>query len=511
MSSTEISKNFKQLNPGPLSEWYGPYPDLLSACYAIPNVEGLYEGVMVNFRKDKVVGITTPEGTVDYWWPKLFTNAGLVRKEVSKLEFDTYVASQNERNIILSEADTYLQQQVTTHGNRITAVEDLAAIATTPAEVNTAIQAAVGALMNGAPGALDTLKELADAMGNNPNFAATITNALAVLSGADTYLQQQVTNNKTQVAVDIEAAISALMDGAPGALNTLKGLADAIGNDPHFAVTVASSFAAVVARLNTQDERNIILSEADTYLQQQVSTNQTRIEDVNFKYNQIYIEHAAKIFAVEQIAAEATTTALMNTAIQAAVAALINGAPGAFDTLKELTEAMGNDPNFAATVTNALATLGIRMDNQDARNIILSGADTYLQQQVDTLKAKAVVATEDIDHIEDQLPGFVTKNESVFAGRFPTIAAANLAIPNVIVGGRNARDGKQVLIGSANNYIAYWWNAGFGDENLVEYINGKVLYPMVYIDDEGDLIASSFAENNINFSLDESGDLILTI
>lgn len=37
------------------------------------------------------------------------------------------------------------------------------------------------------------------------------------------------------------------------------------------------------------------------------------------------------------------------------LADLINGAPGALDTLNELAAAMGNDPNFAATITNALA------------------------------------------------------------------------------------------------------------------------------------------------------------
>jgi hypothetical protein len=50
------------------------------------------------------------------------------------------------------------------------------------------------------------------------------------------------------------------------------------------------------------------------------------------------------------------TTQLATTAfVSAAVNALINGAPGALDTLLELAAAMGNDPNFAATVTNSLA------------------------------------------------------------------------------------------------------------------------------------------------------------
>lgn len=47
---------------------------------------------------------------------------------------------------------------------------------------------------------------------------------------------------------------------------------------------------------------------------------------------------------------------LANTAfVQAAIAALVDSSPGALDTLNELAKALGNDPNFATTVTNALA------------------------------------------------------------------------------------------------------------------------------------------------------------
>lgn len=51
------------------------------------------------------------------------------------------------------------------------------------------------------------------------------------------------------------------------------------------------------------------------------------------------------------------TTQIATTAfVQAAIAALIDGAPGAVDTLNELAAALGDDPNFAATVTAGLAT-----------------------------------------------------------------------------------------------------------------------------------------------------------
>lgn len=50
---------------------------------------------------------------------------------------------------------------------------------TTAAELSAAVDAAINALVTGAPGALDTLNELAAAIGDDADFAGTITAALA--------------------------------------------------------------------------------------------------------------------------------------------------------------------------------------------------------------------------------------------------------------------------------------------------------------------------------------------
>lgn len=51
-----------------------------------------------------------------------------------------------------------------------------------------------------------------------------------------------------------------------------------------------------------------------------------------------------------------SNTQIASTAfVAAAIAAVLNSAPGALDTLDELAAAMGDDANFATTVTNALA------------------------------------------------------------------------------------------------------------------------------------------------------------
>lgn len=61
---------------------------------------------------------------------------------------------------------------------------------------------------------------------------------------------------------------------------------------------------------------------------------------------------AAATDATNKVATEATAR---NTAITNAVNALVAAAPGALDTLKELADALGDDPNFASTMTTALA------------------------------------------------------------------------------------------------------------------------------------------------------------
>ncbi|MBX3514759.1 MAG: hypothetical protein KF750_14335 [Xanthobacteraceae bacterium] len=57
----------------------------------------------------------------------------------------------------------------------------------------------------------------------------------------------------------------------------------------------------------------------------------------------------------EKIPSQKAVRTYTATEIATAINALINAAPGALDTLKELADALGDDPNFAATMTTALA------------------------------------------------------------------------------------------------------------------------------------------------------------
>jgi hypothetical protein len=91
-------------------------------------------------------------------------------------------------------------------------------------------------LIQGAPGALDTLNELAAAMGDDPNFAATVTNLLAqkansadVFSKAESdarYVQGQVQTEMVFIATanQSEFTLSTAVINKPSALVTIDGV-----------------------------------------------------------------------------------------------------------------------------------------------------------------------------------------------------------------------------------------------------------------------------------------------
>ena len=119
---------------------------------------------------------------------------------------------------------------------------------------NTAfVQAAITALIDGSPSALDTLKKIADAINNDPQFSQTINAALALkapllspaFTGVPTAPTASQGTNNTQIATTayVRAAISALVGSSPEALDTLNELAAALGNDPNFAATMTNALA----------------------------------------------------------------------------------------------------------------------------------------------------------------------------------------------------------------------------------------------------------------------------
>ena len=170
------------------------------------------------------------------------------------LELRLYVDDQMRNHIAAQDPHTqYAQKHNPTLTGEPKAPTPPAGNNTTRIATTAFIQAAITALINGAPATLDTMKEIAAAINNDPKFSTTINNALALkaplsspaLTGTPTAPTAAQSANNTQIATTafVKSAIAAMVGSAPAALDTLNELAAALGNDPNFSTTVLNALA----------------------------------------------------------------------------------------------------------------------------------------------------------------------------------------------------------------------------------------------------------------------------
>ncbi|QIG15887.1 phage tail protein [Escherichia coli] len=170
------------------------------------------------------------------------------------LELKVYVDDQMAKHLAaLDPHSQYAPKESPTFTGTPKAPTPAAGNNTTQLATTAFVQAALTALINGAPATLDTLKEIAVAINNDPKFSTTINNALALkaplsspaLTGTPTAPTAAQSVNNTQIATTafVKSAIAAMVGSAPAALDTLNELAAALGNDPNFATTMLNALA----------------------------------------------------------------------------------------------------------------------------------------------------------------------------------------------------------------------------------------------------------------------------
>ena len=274
----------------------------------------------------------------------------------------------------------------------------------------------VGDVINGAPGALDTLNELANALGDDANFASTVTNALATkatTSYVDTQiatalasagsastsasdaqttadaavasaaanaadiatLQASVASNASDIAANTTAVANAISTASADA--TTKANA-ALASAQSYADT-AEADAISTAAADATSKANAALASAQSYADQAEADAVAAAEAKDVARATAASNDATTKANAAQAAAEATAasgdatvasnaaadaTSKANAALASAnsytdgkVSALVAGAPGALDTLNELAAALGDDANFASTVTSELNSI----------------------------------------------------------------------------------------------------------------------------------------------------------
>lgn len=281
--------------------------------------------------------------------------------------------------------------------------------AATRTYVDTEVAAAVAALVDSAPGTLDTLNELAAAINDDANAFTTLQTAIAAV-------QTDVDQNES----DADAAIAAVQadvdqneSDADAAIAAVQADVDQNESDADAAIAAvqadvdANEAAALTARNAIQADVDQNEADADAAIaavQADVDQNEADADAAIALKADIAGPTFTGTPAAPTAGAGTNTTQLATTAfVTAAIAALVDGAPGAIDTLNELAAALGDDANFATTITNSIAAVQADVDQNevdgDAADSALSGRLDVLEADPTTASAVATVQA-DVDQNE---------------------------------------------------------------------------------------------------------------
>jgi hypothetical protein len=144
---------------------------------------------------------------------------------------------------------------------------------------------------------------------------------------------------------------------------------------------------------------------------------------------------------------ETYTQTETNSQISTAIAGLVDSAPTTLDTLNELAAALGDDPNFATTVTNSIAD-----------KLPLSGGTLTGNLDVTSSRSTVYSATQD----QRSLAHIIARNGSDASGRFASIS--------LVSGGGTQAEGSINLV-QTGNYVgdlAFKLRAGGGSTDWRE-------------------------------------------
>ena len=231
--------------------------------------------------------------------------------------------------------------------------------AATLASANSYTDTEVAALVNSAPGILDTLKELADAIGSDANFATTVANQIAGV-------QAEVDAEEVRAA----AAEVVLQDNIDDEETRATAAEAAIASDLADEETRATA-AEVVLQGNIDDEETRALA-AEVVLQGNIDDEETRAT-------------AAEVVLQGNIDDEETRALAAEAALSSDIS----------------DEASARTADVDAEETRALAAEGVLQGNIDDEETRALAAEGVLSSDMDAVEGRMTTAEADIAALEN--------------------------------------------------------------------------------------------------------------
>ena len=210
-------------------------------------------------------------------------------------------------------------------------------------------------------------------------------------------LSTSIATAKSDSLAYTDARVSELVNSAPEVLNTLSELASALNNDKDFATTVTNQVSTVQNNLNI--EKNRALS-AEALLSSQIASEtasrQSEITSLSTQFSQNLenevnlLESATNLVKndlIQEIAnrtsGDSQTLTSANQYTDTKITELLGSTPELLNTIQEISNALGNDANFAVNVNNQITTIQSLLNNEISRS---QTADTDFQTQLDQIR-----------------------------------------------------------------------------------------------------------------------------
>lgn len=220
-----------------------------------------------------------------------------------------------------------------------------------------------------------------------------------------TKVSQLINDAGYQTEADLQAAIEKIIGEAPEVLDTLKEIADALGNDPNFATTITKKLAAITEQLNQEITNR---TEADAQVQANVDKEVTERKEADTALEAKLKEYVDN--EVDKITGNTNgIQASLNKEIQdrkdadAALQAAIT---------KEETDRKAADAALDTRVTaNATKIQELALSIQDAVNTVKN----ELQAKIDALQTEVNANKANIQHNTDRLNDQITKEAEDYA------------------------------------------------------------------------------------------------
>jgi hypothetical protein len=303
--------------------------------------------------------------------------------------------------------------------------------------------------------------------------------------------QTKATAAQTAAATYTDGKVAALVNSSPGTLDTLKELADALGDDPNYATTTATLIGTKAPIASPA------LTGTPTSPTAAPGTNTTQIATTAFvDAVRTILANADALKAplaspalsgtptAPTAAVSTNTTQLATTAfVAAAVTALVNSSPATLDTLKELADALGDDPNFATTITTALGLKAplVSPALTGVPTVPTAAPGTNTTQAASTAfveAARVILAAADAAHLTDYVrqPGY-----AVATGSANTYAVTLVPTPTSYLDGM----GIAVKINAANTgastvNVNALGAKGLKDVTGSDFTSGSLLINKIY-------------------------------